>query len=367
MKTIATTLAAFLLIGTSARAADCSLQLFNMVPIDVTDNVMTMPVTINGAERRFAFDTAAITSQITADAARDLRLPTGDDTGPARIVGTGSAALVGSVMAHSTAASNIAGASMEADGPVEIYNAAGVPFLKSALAKQLQLGAMQNTNVPLQITDFPPAGAAGLLNGELFQRYDLDLNFHAARFNTFSPDHCRGQVLYWRAPGMAALPMLYRNGRILVHVSVDGKDLTAVIDTGAPRSEMKMGDATSLFGIGPESPGVTLKQPASANARDRYSYDFKTLSFGTVAIGSPHLLLTKGILVRGANPNAPTGSYIRKPIEGEPAMVIGMDLLKLLHVYIAFGERTLYATQGLELDAGDNKALPVVSVTPFRP
>jgi hypothetical protein len=47
--------------------------------------------------------------------------------------------------------------------------------------------------------------------------------------------------------------------------------------------------------------------------------------------------------------------------------VIGTDLLKQLHIYIAFNERMVYVTQGSELPEGDAKALPVVTVTPFRP
>ena len=47
--------------------------------------------------------------------------------------------------------------------------------------------------------------------------------------------------------------------------------------------------------------------------------------------------------------------------------MIGTDLLKLLHLYIAFNERMVYVTQGSELPEGDAKALPVVAVTPFRP
>jgi hypothetical protein len=47
--------------------------------------------------------------------------------------------------------------------------------------------------------------------------------------------------------------------------------------------------------------------------------------------------------------------------------MIGTDLLKLLHLYIAFNERMVYVTQGPELPEGDAKALPVVTGTPFRP
>ena len=48
-------------------------------------------------------------------------------------------------------------------------------------------------------------------------------------------------------------------------------------------------------------------------------------------------------------------------------MVIGMDMLKLLHLYIAMRERVLYVTQGPELAADAAGAQPVIPVTPFRP
>ena len=358
---------ALLLISSPAWAADCSLQLLNMVSLTVTDNVAVVPVAINGTEHRFAFDTAAVLSQMTPEAARELNLHVSSGALPAKIAGTGAVAFAMSTKTGGASSELPGGASIDAPKAAEIYNAAGTRFGAAALVRDLQFGAMKNADVALQVTDFPPKGTAGLLNGALFDRYDIDLNFHASRFDMFSSNHCPGQVLYWRAPGVAALSMLYRDNRITVHVSVDGRDLTAAIDTGSSRSEMKMDAATRFFGIGPDSPGVILKQPAAARDRDRYSYEFKALSFGPVAVRNPHLLLTRDILVRGANPNAPTGSLIRGRIAGEPDMVIGTDLLKLLHVYIAFGERMLYVTQGPELAEGDKTALPTVPVTPFRP
>jgi hypothetical protein len=103
--------------------------------------------------------------------------------------------------------------------------------------------------------------------------------------------------------------------------------------------------------------------------QDLYAHGFKTLSFGTVAIGNPHVLLTRNtVLVQGADPNPRTGSLLRAgTTEGQPDMIIGMDVLKLTHLYIAMRERVLYVTQGPELALGDAGAQPVFPVTPFRP
>ena len=89
-----------------------------------------------------------------------------------------------------------------------------------------------------------------------------------------------------------------------------------------------------------------------------------------MTIYHPYLVLTHSVLMRGANSGPQTGTLLRNVdhTSTQPALVIGTDLLKLLHIYIAFKERMLYVTQGSELPEGDARALPgVVTVTPFRP
>ena len=80
-------------------------------------------------------------------------------------------------------------------------------------------------------------------------------------------------------------------------------------------------------------------------------------------------MLTHSALFRGTSSGPQTGTLLRSVDQTatQPALVIGTDLLKLLHLYIAFNERMVYVTQGSELPEGDAKALPVVAVTPFRP
>ena len=125
---------------------------------------------------------------------------------------------------------------------------------------------------------------------------------------------------------------------------------------------MQFDDADSLFYRSATSPGVMREGNGLAS-------DFSVLSFGGVSIQNPHLVLTHSVLVRGANVGPQTGTLLRNfnPTSTQPALVIGTDLLKLLHLYIAFNERMVYVTQGPELPEGDAKALPMVMVTPFRP
>ena len=130
---------------------------------------------------------------------------------------------------------------------IAIYNARGTMFHSWADAEPFTLGSMRTDHLQFVVTDLPNPGSGGILGAEFFQKYDIDLNFRAHRFNMFAPDHCEGQVLYWRAPGVAKLPFRYQNGRIIVRVTVDGREMDAAINTGSPRSEMQFDDADSLF------------------------------------------------------------------------------------------------------------------------
>ena len=89
----------------------------------------------------------------------------------------------------------------------------------------------------------------------------------------------------------------------------------------------------------------------------------------TCLLRNPHLVLTHSALMRGGDYGPQTGTLLRNvdQTSTQPELTIGTDLLKLLHLYIAFNERMVYVTQGSELPEGDAKALPVVAVTPFRP
>jgi len=350
-----------------ALAQTCSLTLLNSVPLTVADNVAWVPASVGTKEKQFQIDTAAPDNQMGKDAMADFGLAAIDfvpaqNDGGAGSFGVGQLAgtnIDGTAIGLTTYAS----ASVTAGNAIAIYNAKGVMFHRWAYADPFTLGAMQTDHLPFVVTDLPQPGSGGILSADFFHRYDIDLNFSAHRFNMFAPGHCKGEVLYWRAPDMAKIPFRYRNGRITVRATVDGREMDAVINTGSPRSEMQFDDVDSLFYRSSNSAGVMRTDDGL------HAYDFGVLSFGGVSIRNPHLVLTHSLLMRGANSGPQTGTLLRNVdhTATQPALVIGTDLLKLLHLYIAFDERMLYVTQGPELPEGDAKALPVVTVTPFRP
>lgn len=353
-------------------ARGCKMELLNVVPLHIENDQLTVPVDINGKTRTFQIDTAAIANQMTDAAARAMGLrPRDFNYGAPRITGNASLAIASQPVRslNNTPTSHpLEGDALSPER--DIYDTNGRSYSALAKVDDLVMQTMEDKDVEFHISPLPPANVDGVLDMELFNRFDVDLNFVDRRFNLFSKDHCSGKILYWRAPGVAALPYAIRDHRILTHVMLEGKDLTAIIDTGSPVSILRFDVATPMFGVHPGDAGVT---PMSAHRDDippdLYTYNFKTLSFGTVAIGNPRLALTRStVLVKGEDPHARTGSLIASDSrDSQPDMIIGMDLLKLMHLYIAQGEGMLYLTEGSELYPGDAAAQPTIPVTPFRP
>jgi len=352
----------------SASADTCSLTLLNSVPLTVINNIATVTASVGNKEKQFQIGTAAPDNQMGKDAVREFGLPTEDFTPAYNDGGAGGLALsrvsatdIDGTAGGITGFGSVGG--MSGNG-IAIYNAKGVMFHTWAEAQSFTLGSMKTGPLQFVVTDFPEPGSGGILSAGFFQKYDIDLNFRANRFNMFAPDHCKGQVLYWRAPGVDRLPFRFQNGRIIVRVTVDGREMDGTIDTGWPRSELQFDDVDSFFYLSPNDPGV-MREGAG------HAYNFGVLSFGSVAIRNPHITLTHSAsaTARGIDTGPRTGTLLRNSARAsnQPELLIGADLLKRLHLYISFSERMVYVTQGSELPEGDADALPVVAVTPRRP
>jgi hypothetical protein len=294
-----------------ALADTCSLTLLNSVPLTVTDNVASVPASVGIKEKQFQIDTAAPDNQMGRDAMTGFGLaaidfvPTQNDGG-AGSYSVGQAAgtnIDGTAIGRTMYGS---GGGVTSGNAIAIYNAKGTMFHSWADAEPFTLGSMRTDHLQFVVTDLPKPGSGGILSAEFFRHYDIDLNFLAHRFDMFAPDHCKGQVLYWRALGVAKLPFRYQNSRITVRVSVDGREMDAVINTGSPRSEMQFDDADSLFYRSPISNDVMREGDGL------HAYNFSNLSFGnSVLIYNPHVVLTHSVLFRGTNFSPQTGSLLR--------------------------------------------------------
>ena len=175
---------------------------------------------------------------------------------------------------------------------------------------------------------------------------DVDLDFAAHRVRFISPDHCPGHVLYWDAAVAAAIPMrIAQIGHIIIPVTLDGKEMEAVIDTGAVRTSLNMGVARTRFGIDRDSPGVARGGEVNGTSGVIfYQRRFSTLSFQGVAVANPLINLIPDRITFQLPEPVGVENRIRQAESLPPDLLIGMDVLSKLHLYIAYKERKLYVT-----------------------
>lgn len=218
----------------------------------------------------------------------------------------------------------------------------------------------------------------GVLGSDLFSVYDMEVDPAGHKINFFAKDHCPGHVLYWKPVAVAVLPFqsqlatanqtrtgfnLYftRGTSIYVPVKLDGQDVTASINTGGQYSTMSASMAKFLFGVTADSPGSTPQPSSDGDLKNaNFIHTFPTLTFDTVTVTNAHVLVYPDPDVSNADIFKQTDTRLRQGGNYfERHMTIGMDILRRLRLFIAFGEKKLYITPA-------TAPVPAAAATPVK-
>jgi predicted aspartyl protease len=288
-----------------------------------------VPVTINGKERMMLLDTGGANSEVTSQAAADLGLPY----------------------------VSIRYSLVDLEGE-ESHQAASVD---SFAIGQLTTKSVEFVVSPEKYLFHDEPQYVGILGPNILKNYDVDIDFGGNKLSLISPDHCDGKVIYWPASTVAVVPIrVLRSGHILVPVQLDGKDVDAVLDTGASSTVLMMPVAEDKFGLKMGASG-TLKASEMPDKPgvSTYEHKFASLNFGGVTVNNLSVSIIPDFL-RNKSIAPPLGTRIGNipSHEHEPDMLIGMNVLKHLHVYIAYQEEKLYITP-----ADDGQSIPVANGT----
>ena len=296
-----------------AQAEDCGpLKMVNSVDlVAAAPNRALVPVSINGTPKFFLLDTGGAVSHIGRDAAQELGLTLRDSS-------------------------------------VKMLDLYGNASTKMVRLDKFTLGRLTGEDIYLQIAPNPDFGKSspyvGLFAPDLMGYFDAEIDFSAYKMNYFSADHCPGRVVYWPHAALAVVPMTFRDNHIRLPVTVDGRKMMAIIDTGAPNTAM-MAAAARRLDVSPETPGnVPLKNRAPGT----YERVFSTLDFDGVAVKNPRIVIVPDLIgTKDPNNSVRLDSRAKRvdDIEGRPDLLIGMNILKKLRIYIAFDEKRLYITE----------------------
>lgn len=293
---------ALLLLAGGARAADapppsvaCSLP--ELASIDFTtlpEGMISLPGAIDGHRGNFLVDTGGL----------------------AGVVGWGTAKQLSNPIQRSNVSGIFPG---------------GTHLDFGVFADQFDLGPLGFHHIwflvaPDRMMD---ANLIGELQPHAISDTNFEIDFLKGKFNLFGPSPCPGHDVYWTRDAAARVPMTVdREGHISVEAMLDGKPVRATIDTGAQNSFLSLKAAQHVFGIDVGNPGLKATGSASVNnmlKASTYHWPFASLTFEGVAINNPDIVVLD------------TGNDTR-----DAEMVLGIGVLRQLHLYIAYDEKTLY-------------------------
>ena len=283
----------------SAPAGACTLGKYGTLSVEMVGERPTTLVKVNGAATRFTIDTGAwfnVMSRANADA---LGLKPASAPFGFRMSGIGGSA------------------------------AAEVARIKD-------LGIL---DTDLHHIDFVVGGSdagEGSLGANLLDFADREIDLAQGKVTLFKPEDCRKSALaYWVKQGgtyeVADLhPSVNLNDRrSFVDVTINGKSVRALLDSGAPATVLSR-RAAERVGIDLHGPGVKkggLVRGVGARTYQSWIVRIDTFSVGTETIRHSEMLVMDGNFS-----------------DGSTDMVLGVDFMLAHHMYVANSQRKLYFT-----------------------
>jgi hypothetical protein len=199
-------------------------------------------------------------------------------------------------------------------------------------AKDFVIGHSHGSGFDFFVDDFNDLSMDGTLAPSILASYDVDFDFWHDKMNLIRPDHCPGKVVYWTKTPVSIVPMEIQNRvHIRIPVTIDGKEIMAQLDTGSVTSYITQRAASKFLGIDEKSAGMKSLGNIPVNGMPGlvYNYPFQTLTFGGVTVNRPHIQI------------------VSDPVWREDDLLLGVGILRQLHLYIAYGEKKLYITPAL--------------------
>ena len=171
---------------------------------------------------------------------------------------------------------------------------------------------------------------AGALGPSHLMTFDVEFDFAAGKMNLYLQnfqDNCADRLVYW-SNRYAAVPFtLSPEGHIRFVMRLDGKDVKAVLDSGAPFSSIDSDLAFTRFKVEGSSGGSNTGSHGARLAVHR----FQSLAIGGVEFRNPELVLVPDEVSLEAN----------SPV---PDVILGLREMSFFHIFIAYSQSRIYLT-----------------------
>jgi hypothetical protein len=311
-------------------------------------DLVTVPVEINGKPKQFLLVVNTNVSEVSRAAADELKLVEGIkrtetfQSGPASWPDDTS---LRNPLAGSTIQStfvDVKGVHAAEDGRPHVI----IPTftIGSATGRNLSFAVASDNDFP-KSTPYD-----GRMTGSFFKQYDIELDFAAMKLNYLTTNPCQDphQVVFWPHKEVAIIPMsIAADGKIEVQVDIAGHKINAELDTASPRTIMRRDIAENTLDLKANSP----QMPPAGDLKDGndmqiYTATFPQIAFagGVTAFNVPALIQVSG-KTHHMREETILGSRAQFKADPRiPALTLGMDVLRQLHLYVVYGQNNIYMT-----------------------
>jgi lipoprotein NlpI/predicted aspartyl protease len=212
-----------------------------------------------------------------------------------------------------------------------------------AFVDELKISRSVRKNWRVETAGFGPnedAGGGLLIGFEFFKDIELEFDLPQNMLRLFQAKDCDGVSLAYWAPGAASEVPVDVRGHLLVTVEMNGKRITAALDSGSSRSFVTSAEAARA-GVTPESPGVIAGRCVLGFGRkgvDSWIGQFETFVIGNEVIRNPKIHFADLW-------EYTTYTVGRMPRRSNIAdMILGADFLRTHRVLISQRQGKMYFT-----------------------
>ncbi len=181
---------------------------------------------------------------------------------------------------------------------------------------------------PLYVTGLFATPLDGVLGADTLSSFDIDIDLPGHRLVLYQKQTCAGAAPAW-IPPYSKIPARRSLGdHLCFPVQLDGRSITAFIDTGAQFSVVSKRAAAALGITDPvlaHDPTMTV-HGAAAEQLDGHVHRFSQLAIGTEVTGNPEIGVTDLRL-------------------SDADLVLGVDFLRSRRVWMSYGSQLIFLSR----------------------
>ena len=280
-------------------AAGCHTETVATLPLSPGTRHVVVPGKLKQSDARYILDTGAERSSVVPDAVQQFGLAH-TRSGQARTLG------VGGIVTSRTVFANIELGGFETRREVPVVG------------------------TPVRVPEGTPL--AGIIGADLLSNYDLEISFPERRVRLWRVRDCTGDYTGWAGRHWSVPLRRTTAGRLMLSVTLDGQQLTAMLDTGS-NATMLGSDGARRLGLSEASMAADpsgFSRGVDANLLQSRLHRFNTLTIGPETLSGPRLAVSEAHL-------------------SQEDLLLGTDWLQSRRAWISWATRQILVQRGEDI------------------